>query len=68
MYEYILVFRLDHVVPLGPQASHMTVHVQRLLLEQGALLVTVFIINILFLVIELTALLLPVSFFPALSL
>ena len=40
MYEYILVFCLDHVVPLGPQASHMTVHVQRLLLDQGASLIT----------------------------
>ena len=31
MYEDVLVLRLHHVVPLGPEAGHVTVHVHGLL-------------------------------------
>ena len=31
MYEDILVFSLNHVVPLSPETRHMTVHINRLL-------------------------------------
>ena len=34
MKEYVLILCLNHVVPLGPQARHVAVHVDSLLVFQ----------------------------------